>query len=129
LLKQKFGARVVIEGAHIGEAKEYAENLSDTEGLTYINGFDDPEIVAGAGTMGIEMIDEVPCVDAVVVPVGGAGLIAGVACAVKTLKPDCKVNYRKVTSLHQKSFEKTNILIDFEDFFKTDVITFIQSYC
>ena len=57
----------------------------------YINGYDDPPILAGAGTMGIEIIDDVPCVDAVVLPVGGAGLIAGVSCAVKTLKPDVKV--------------------------------------
>lgn len=88
---RKFGARIIIKGAHIGEAKEHAETLVESEGLTYINGYDDPPIVAGAGTMGIEMIDDVPCVDAVVVPVGGAGLIAGVSCAVKTLKPDIKV--------------------------------------
>eukprot|EP00979_Chaetoceros_neogracilis_P005473 scaffold996_cov271-Chaetoceros_neogracile.AAC.10 len=88
---RKFGARIIIEGAHIGEAKEFAETLVESEGLTYINGYDDPSIMAGAGTMGIEIIDEVPCVDVVVVPIGGAGLIAGVACAVKTLKPDVKV--------------------------------------
>lgn len=72
---RKFGARIIIEGAHIGEAKEFAETLVESEGLTYINGYDDPPIVAGAGTMGIEIVDDVPCVDAVVVPVGGAGLI------------------------------------------------------
>jgi threonine dehydratase len=88
---RRFGARIIIEGAHIGEAKEFAETLVEAEGLTYINGYDDPPIVAGAGTMGIEMIDDVPCCDVVVVPVGGAGLIAGVSCAVKTLKPDVKV--------------------------------------
>jgi threonine dehydratase len=76
---------------HIGESKSYAENLANEEGLTYINGYDDPPIIAGAGTMGIEMIDDVPCVDVIVVPVGGAGLIAGVSCAAKTLKPDVKV--------------------------------------
>jgi threonine dehydratase len=63
-----------------------------TEGNVYINGYDDPPIVAGAGTMGIEIIEDVPCVDAVVVPVGGAGLIAGVSCAIKTLKPECTVS-------------------------------------
>jgi threonine dehydratase len=47
--------------------------MVESEGLTYINGYDDPPIMAGAGTMGIEMIDDVPCVDAVVVPVGGGG--------------------------------------------------------
>jgi len=88
---RKFGAKVIIEGAHIGEAKTFAETLVESEGLTYINGYDDPSIIAGAGTIGIEIIDEVPSVDAVVVPVGGAGLIAGVSCAVKTLKPDVKV--------------------------------------
>jgi threonine dehydratase len=64
----------------------------ESEKLTYINGYDDPPIIAGAGTIGIEMIDDVPNADAVVVPIGGAGLIAGIACAVKTLKPDVKVN-------------------------------------
>lgn len=63
----------------------------ESEGLSYINGYDDPPILAGAGTIGIEIIDDVPDVDAVVVPVGGAGLIAGVSCAVKTLKPDTLV--------------------------------------
>jgi len=88
---RKFGARVIIHGQHIGEAKEYAETLVEKEGLDYINGYDDPPILAGAGTMGVEMIDDVPDVDVVVVPVGGAGLIAGISCAIKTLKPDVKV--------------------------------------
>jgi len=59
--------------AHIGESKAFAETLCKEEGLTYINGYDDPPIIAGAGTIGMEIIDDVPCVDAVVVPVGGAG--------------------------------------------------------
>lgn len=88
---KKFGANIVIHGAHIGEAKEKAEELIKTSGLEYVNGYDDPPIIAGAGTIGIEIIEDVPCVDAVVVPVGGAGLIAGIGCAVKTLKPDVKV--------------------------------------
>ncbi|KAL7559696.1 hypothetical protein ACA910_017599 [Epithemia clementina (nom. ined.)] len=88
---RKFGARVILHGQHIGEAKEYAETLVEQEGLNYINGYDDPAILAGAGTIGIEMVDDVPNVDVVVVPVGGAGLIAGISCAVKTLKPETKV--------------------------------------
>mmetsp|Transcript_26310 Transcript_26310/g.73507 ORF Transcript_26310/g.73507 Transcript_26310/m.73507 type:complete len:506 (+) Transcript_26310:2-1519(+) len=88
---RKFGARIVIEGAHILEAKKYAETLVEKESLTYVNGYDDPPIVAGAGTIGCEIIEDVPEVDAVIVPVGGAGLIAGVSCAVKTLKPDAMV--------------------------------------
>jgi len=88
---RKFGARVIIEGKHIGEAKVFAEKLVVSDGLSYVNGYDDPPILAGAGTIGIEIMDDCPEVDAVVVPVGGAGLIAGVSCAIKTLKPDTKV--------------------------------------
>jgi threonine dehydratase len=54
-LTQKFGARIIIEGAHIGEAKTYAETLVEKEKLTYVNGYDDPSIIAGAGTMGMEV--------------------------------------------------------------------------
>eukprot|EP00428_Durinskia_dybowskii_P045434 CAMPEP_0170354244 /NCGR_PEP_ID=MMETSP0116_2-20130129/78441_1 /TAXON_ID=400756 /ORGANISM="Durinskia baltica, Strain CSIRO CS-38" /LENGTH=503 /DNA_ID=CAMNT_0010608185 /DNA_START=52 /DNA_END=1563 /DNA_ORIENTATION=+ len=88
---RKFDARIIIEGAHIGESKSYAETLVKKEGLTYVNGYDDPPIIAGAGTIGVEIVEDVPDVDVVVVPVGGAGLIAGVSLAVKTLKPECKV--------------------------------------
>jgi threonine dehydratase len=83
-----FGVNVVIHGAHIGEAKEHAQSDPQFAGLTYINGYDDPEIVAGAGTLGIEMLEQVPDADFVIVPVGGAGLIAGVALAAKTLNPN-----------------------------------------
>lgn len=93
---RKFGARIIIEGMHIGEAKTYAETLVQSEGLTYVNGYDDPPIIAGAGTIGIELIDDVPNVDIVVVPVGGAGLIAGIACSVKTLKPEARVSWETV---------------------------------
>ena len=89
---KSFGCRIIIEGAHIGEAKDVAERLAEDESLAYVNGYDDPPILAGAGTMGIEMVEDVPDMDAVVVPVGGAGLIAGVSCAIKTLKPEVKVS-------------------------------------
>ena len=52
---QKFDARIIIEGAHIGESKTYAETLVQQEGLTYVNGYDDPPIIAGAGTIGMEV--------------------------------------------------------------------------
>lgn len=86
---RKFGANVIIHGDHIGEAKEYA--ITQFSDMRYINGYDDPEIVAGAGTMGIEILEQVPDVDVIVVPIGGAGLIAGVSLAVKTLKPTVEV--------------------------------------
>lgn len=72
---RKFGAQVILHGDHIGEAKEYAQK--EYASMKYINGYDDPEIIAGAGTMGIEILEQVPDVDVILVPVGGAGLIAG----------------------------------------------------
>lgn len=86
---RKFGANVVLHGMHIGEAKEYAQR--EMPDLKYINGYDDPEIIAGAGTMGIEILEQQPEIDVVLVPVGGAGLIAGVSLAVKTLRPHIEV--------------------------------------
>lgn len=87
-----FGANVIIQGAHIGEAKEWAltGDAANAE-KTYINGYDDVEIIAGTGTLGMEMLEDVPDADVIVVPVGGAGLIAGIALAVKTLNPNVKV--------------------------------------
>lgn len=86
---RKFGANVILHGNHIGEAKEYAmENFSN---LKYVNGYDDPEICAGAGSLGIEVLDQLNKCDVVLVPVGGCGLIAGVSLAVKTLSPQTKV--------------------------------------
>jgi len=86
-----FGANVILHGDHLGEARDEAERLASNNGLRYINGYDDAEIIAGAGTMGLEIVEQVPDVDAVIVPVGGAGLIAGVALAIKTLRPECLV--------------------------------------
>mmetsp|Transcript_76256 Transcript_76256/g.217955 ORF Transcript_76256/g.217955 Transcript_76256/m.217955 type:complete len:384 (-) Transcript_76256:1577-2728(-) len=86
-----FGANVVIHGANIGEAKLLAETDPEFAGLQYINGYDDPEIVAGAGTMGLEILEQLPEADFVIIPCGGAGLLAGSALAIKTLKPTCHV--------------------------------------
>lgn len=88
---RKLGATVLLEGANIDEARLHAEQLIKARGLTYVNGFDDPAIIAGQGTMGVEILQQVPDVDAVVVPIGGAGLIAGVALAAKTLKPSVQI--------------------------------------
>lgn len=88
---QELGARVVLHGSHILEAREKADEFARSENLLYINGFDHPDIIAGAGTMGIEILNQVPNVDAIVVPVGGGGLIAGISLAVKTLAPNVQV--------------------------------------
>lgn len=84
---RRLGATVLLHGANISEARSRADALVASEGLTYINGFDDPQIIAGQGTMGLEILAQVPDVEAVLVPIGGAGLIAGVALAIKTVKP------------------------------------------
>ena len=86
-----FGATVIMAGAHIGQAKAHVQTDEHFEGMVYINGYDDPPIIAGAGTIGVEMLEQVPDADVIVVPVGGAGLIAGVALAVKTLNPSVRV--------------------------------------
>jgi threonine dehydratase len=88
---QKLGANVVSHGKDFGEAKAHAHELAKEKGLAYIDGYDDPAIIAGQGTMGIEIIEQVPDVDVVVIPVGGAGLLAGVALALKTLRPQTKI--------------------------------------
>jgi len=88
---RKLGANVVLHGAHIGEAKDHALADSKFKGLQYINGYDDPAIVAGAGTIGLEILEQIPDVEAVIVPVGGAGLIAGIALAIKSVRPDVLV--------------------------------------
>jgi threonine dehydratase len=88
---QKLGATVVFHGTDFGEAKAHALGLAKKNGLAYIDGYDDPTIIAGQGTMGVEIVEQVADLDAVVIPVGGAGLFAGVALAIKTLRADTKV--------------------------------------
>ena len=88
---RELGARVLLHGANIAEAKDLADELVAKEGLTYVHGFNDAAIIAGAGTVGLEVLEEVPDLDAVIVPVGGGGLIAGVGIAVKALRPEVEV--------------------------------------
>jgi threonine dehydratase len=88
---RRLGAHVVLHGADIEEARARADEIASDQKLTYINGYDDPDIIAGQGTLGLEIVAQVPEVDAVVVPIGGAGLIAGIALALKTLKPNVNV--------------------------------------
>ena len=80
-----YGARVLLHGDTIADAKVKADDLSQSQGLTYVHGFNDAAIIAGAGTVGIEILEQVPDVEAIVTPVGGGGLIAGVALAVKVI--------------------------------------------
>ncbi|HWY51874.1 MAG TPA: threonine ammonia-lyase [Chthoniobacterales bacterium] len=88
---QMLGANVILHGKDFAEAKAHADEIATEKGLAYIDGYDDPAIIAGQGTIGIEVVDQVKDLDAVVVPVGGGGLIAGVSLAVKTLRPQTKI--------------------------------------
>ena len=86
-----FGARVVIEGDTLVEAAAKARALAEAEGLVFVHPYDDPAIMAGQGTLGLEMLAQAPALQDLIVPVGGGGLIAGMAVAAKALKPDLRV--------------------------------------
>jgi threonine dehydratase len=85
------GAEVILFGANYDEACQEALRRCDEQGLTFIHPFDDEAVIAGQGTLGIEMLEQVKDLDALVIPIGGGGLIAGVACAVKEMKPKIRI--------------------------------------
>jgi len=86
-----YGARVVLHGAHVGETLAEMERIRDAEGLEYVHPFDDPAVIAGHGSIGFELLEDLPDVDVVVVGVGGGGLISGVAAALKERRPGVRV--------------------------------------
>lgn len=86
-----YGADVILFGANYDEACEEALRRCKEQGLTFIHPFDDEAVIAGQGTLGIEMLEQIPDLDSLVVPVGGGGLIAGVACAAKEINPKIRV--------------------------------------
>lgn len=85
------GANVIVRGEDLGKSREEAMIMAKEQDLLYINGYDHPNILAGQGTMGLEIMEQVKDVDAIVIPVGGGGLIAGIACAVKAINPKVQV--------------------------------------
>ncbi len=88
---QRFGARIVLHGANYDEAYAEAMRLCEAEGLTFLHPFNDAAVICGQGSIGLEILQQVPGLEAVVVPVGGGGLISGVACAVKETNPKIRV--------------------------------------
>jgi threonine dehydratase len=86
-----YGAEVVLSGQNYDETCENAIRRSHESGATFLHPFDDEEVIAGQGTLGLEVLRQQPSLDAIVVPVGGGGLIAGVACAVKQSRPEVEV--------------------------------------
>ena len=88
---QVHGADVILEGDTLAGAAEYAHALGAREGLTFIHPYDDDAVIAGQGTVGLEMLEEVADLEVLVVPIGGGGLISGIATAAKALRPDVQV--------------------------------------
>jgi len=85
------GARVILHGAIFDDAFAKAREMERDQGLVFVHPFDDPFIIAGAGTVALEMLEVAPELDTIVVPIGGGGLISGISTAAKTLKPDIEV--------------------------------------
>ncbi len=88
---RSYGGEVVLYGVDYSEAAERAHEIEHEEGRTYVHAFDDPAIMAGQGTIGLEIVDDLPEVDTVVVPIGGGGLISGIATALKGFDSDIRV--------------------------------------
>ena len=88
---RSYGANVVLVDGVYDDAYAEAVRLRDEQGLTFIHPFDDYRVMAGQGTIGLEILEQLPDVDVILVPIGGGGLISGLAYAVKHLKPSCQV--------------------------------------
>ncbi|CAH1637804.1 unnamed protein product [Spodoptera littoralis] len=88
---ERLGGKILLQGNNMAEAKLFAMTTSKEKKMIYINGYDHPNVIEGQGTVGLEIVEQVPNVDAVLCPCGGGSLLAGVAIAVKHLKPDTEV--------------------------------------
>lgn len=86
-----YGADVILHGNGYDEAYEEACRIAQSEGLTFIHPFDDPDVIAGQGTIGLEILEQLPDLEAIVVPIGGGGLISGIACAIKESRSGVRV--------------------------------------
>ena len=88
---EDFGATVILHGQGFDEGVQFTLDRAARDGLTFLHPFDDPVVVAGQGTIGLEMLEDLPDLDTIVVPIGGGGLIAGIATAAKSVKPDVQI--------------------------------------
>lgn len=88
---KSYGAEVVLVNGVYDDAYAKARELEQSEGRVFIHPFDDEDVIAGQGTIGLELLEQLPDIDAAIVPIGGGGLISGLAYTIKMLKPDCKV--------------------------------------
>ena len=102
---QVLGAEVILEGDSLAEAARHAQELQAREGLSFIHPYDDPAIIAGQGTVALEMLEQAPGLEVLVVPIGGGGLISGIAVAAKALKPGIEilgVESKAYCAMHQR---------------------------
>jgi threonine dehydratase len=88
---KSYGAEIVLQGSDFDEASNLAEEIAKEENRTLVHAFDDPQIISGQGTIGLELLEDLPELDKVYVPIGGGGLAAGIAIAIKAKKPDVKI--------------------------------------
>ncbi|HEX3810701.1 MAG TPA: threonine ammonia-lyase [Rhizomicrobium sp.] len=86
-----YGANVILHGATLSEAREKAFEIAKEKNLTFVHPYDDPKIIAGQGTVALELLEDAPEVDTLVVPIGGGGLISGIAVAARAIKPDIQI--------------------------------------
>lgn len=119
---KSFGAEVCLVSDTYDDAYNKAVELQKEKGYTFIHPFDDPDVIAGQGTIGLEILEQLDDVDGVVVPVGGGGLISGVAAAIKELKPECKIYgvqasgaasmYASIQANEKKALERVDTFAD-----------------
>jgi threonine dehydratase len=95
---QAYGAEVILQGRIYDEAYSYARELEKKHGYTFVHPYEDPLVIAGQGTLGLEVLEQVPDLESIVVPIGGGGLISGVATAIKAKKPNVRI-YGVVSSV------------------------------
>lgn len=88
---EAYGAEVILQGDTLNAAEPFAHERAAEQGLTFVHPYDDERIIAGQGTVGLEMLADVPDLDVIVVPIGGGGIISGIATAAKAIKPDIEV--------------------------------------
>lgn len=88
---RSYGVKVELQGDTFNDAYEYAQHLQEITGAVFIEPFNDEDVIAGQGTIGLEILEKMEDVDTVIVPVGGGGLISGIALAIKTMKPTCRI--------------------------------------